>query len=346
MWQPEPGWQRLPGGTSPSAYGVWLAVEGDARSSSSGCARPVDGDPPELSDWRSVAWWEREPQVALHGLVAATSGLRGPSTLRVEEDDEGITMMQERVAGDRQPGPVRGPRPGSFRADAAAGRAVAGSRPAARRLAPHRTPRRLADAGPHDPGRRRRPPVAAARACISTRWTTRRRCSSTATRRRANLRGRDGDDVVAIDWSSLGHRRRRARPRAVGAGDPRGLRAPAGGVRRRAGRPRPGARRRDRRAGHGRLHVAEPAGLGAAPGRRRARGRWRASTHTPALRRTSTRCSGRRPRSRRCWPELASRVVRARWPRRCRRPAACPPRSRRRTSAGAAPTSRGSSPRG
>ena len=29
MWQPEPGWQQLPGGTSPSVYGVWLALEGD-----------------------------------------------------------------------------------------------------------------------------------------------------------------------------------------------------------------------------------------------------------------------------------------------------------------------------
>ena len=104
MWQPEPGWQRLPGGTSPSAYGVWLAVVGGRDVIVKRLLAPVDGDPPELSDWRSGAWWEREPQVALHGLVAVTAGLRGPTTLRVEQDDEGTTMMQERVEESDNPG--------------------------------------------------------------------------------------------------------------------------------------------------------------------------------------------------------------------------------------------------
>ena len=75
--------------------------------------------------------------------------------------------------------------------------------PAARAARPHRAARRLADPRPDDPRRRRRPPVAAP-AVLLARSTSCRRCSSTATRRPANLPGRDGDDVVAIDWGDLG----------------------------------------------------------------------------------------------------------------------------------------------
>ena len=203
MWQPEPGWQRLPGGTSPSAYGVWLALEGGVEVIVKRLLAPVDGDLAELSDWRSVAWWEREPQVALHGLVAATAGLRGPPTLRVEEDDEGITMMQQRVA--------EASKPGLFVARAL-GRFARTPSPDEPWLARGQLRERLARIerrdGWHTLARTTLADVA------DHLWRQRERHLVTLDEAPqvlqhgdptpANLRGRDGDDVIAIDWSSLG----------------------------------------------------------------------------------------------------------------------------------------------
>lgn len=203
MWQPEPGWQRLPGGTSPSSYGVWLAVEGDVEVIVKRLLAPVDGDPPELSDWRSVAWWEREPQVALHGLVAATSGLRGPSTIRVEEDAEGITMVQERVAETDNPGLFVARALGRFARTPAPDEPWLARGQLRERLT--RIERRggwqtlarttLADVADHLWRQRARHLEA-----LDEAPQVLQHGDPTP----SNLRGRDDDDVVAIDWSSLG----------------------------------------------------------------------------------------------------------------------------------------------
>lgn len=203
MWQPEPGWQRLPGGTSPSAYGVWLATVGGREVIIKRLHAPVDGDLPGLSDWRSVAWWEREPQVALHGLVAATDGLRGPLMLRVEDDDEGITMMQERVAETDNPG---------LFVARALGRFARTPPPDEPWLARGQLRERLGRIERRDGWR------ALARTTLADvadhLWRHRERHLATLDASvqvlqhgdptPANLRGRVGDDVVAIDWSSLG----------------------------------------------------------------------------------------------------------------------------------------------
>ena len=203
MWQPEPGWQRLPGGSSPSAYGVWLAREGDADVVVKRLFAPVDGDLPELSDWRSSAWWEREPQVALHGLVADTSGLRGPAALRVEEDNEGITMVQERV-------PESG-NPGLFVARAL-GRFARTPPPDVPWLARHQLRERLARV------ERRGGWQTLERTTLADvadhLWQHRTKHLDTLDElpqvlqhgdpTPANLPGRHSDDVVAIDWSALG----------------------------------------------------------------------------------------------------------------------------------------------
>ena len=203
MWQPEPGWQRLPGGTSPSAYGVWLGFEGGREVIVKRLQAPVDGDPPELSDWRSVAWWEREPQVALHGLVAATSGLRGPSTLRVEDDDEGTTMVQERVPATDNPGLFVARELGRFARTPPPDEPWLARGQLRERLA--RIERRggwqtlarttLADVADHLWRQRVRhlDALDAAPQVLQHGDPT-----------PENLRGRAGDDVIAIDWSSLG----------------------------------------------------------------------------------------------------------------------------------------------
>lgn len=203
MWQPEPGWQRLPGGTSPSAYGVWLAREGERDVVVKRLLAPVEGDPPEISDWRSAAWWEREPQVALHGLVTATPGLRGPRMLRVDEDDEGITMVQERVDETDNPGLFVARALGRFAGSTPPDEPWLARGQLRERLS--RVERRggwqtlarttMADVADHlwrQRGRHLDALDAAPQVLQHGDPTP------------ENLRGRVGDDVVAIDWSSLG----------------------------------------------------------------------------------------------------------------------------------------------
>ena len=55
MWQPEPGWHPLPGGTGTSTVGVWRTVLGDQPVIVKRLAAPQEGDPAELSDPRHFA---------------------------------------------------------------------------------------------------------------------------------------------------------------------------------------------------------------------------------------------------------------------------------------------------
>lgn len=104
MWHPEPGWQPLPGGSGTSTVGVWLAVEDGRELVVKRLGAPDEHDPPELTDPSHVAYWRRVADVALDGLVLGTPGLRGPAPVRVEEDAEGVTVVHERVAVADNPG--------------------------------------------------------------------------------------------------------------------------------------------------------------------------------------------------------------------------------------------------
>ena len=97
MWQPEPGWHALPGGTGTSTVGLWRTVLGDQPVVVKRLAAPLEHDPAELSDPRHFAYWRRAADVAVSGLVRDTSGLRGPDQSAVEEDVEGITLTEEWV---------------------------------------------------------------------------------------------------------------------------------------------------------------------------------------------------------------------------------------------------------
>lgn len=102
MWHPEPGWQPLRGGAS--SGGVWLAVEGGRELVVKRLVAPTEHDPREVLDPRDVAYWRRSADAALDGALADTPGLVAPATVRVEEDDEGITLVHERVAEADNPG--------------------------------------------------------------------------------------------------------------------------------------------------------------------------------------------------------------------------------------------------
>lgn len=96
MWQPDPGWLALPGGTGPSTLGVWRTVHGDSPVVVKRLARPAAHDPDELSDSTHPAYWRREADVLETGLVTGTPGLRSVAAA-VEEDVEGVTITREWV---------------------------------------------------------------------------------------------------------------------------------------------------------------------------------------------------------------------------------------------------------
>lgn len=95
MWEPGPGWERLPAG--PSSHGVWRAPGPDGPTVVKRLRRPDPHDPEHLSDPGHAAYWRRAADAALDGGLVDTLGLHGPRTVRVDEDDGGITLQQEWV---------------------------------------------------------------------------------------------------------------------------------------------------------------------------------------------------------------------------------------------------------
>lgn len=202
MWQPQPGWQRLPG-AGPSSFGVWSATEDGRDVVVKRLVPPSAEDLPELRDPHHPAYWRRAADVALSGVVAGTSGLREAPVVRVEEDAEGVTLVHARVTA--------APNPGLFVARAL-GRFAGATMPSPPWLA--------------------REQLAARLRSVERRggWTTLVRtpvadvADSLWSRREAflgrlrelpqvpqhgdpvpsNLLGRSGEDVVAVDWSTFG----------------------------------------------------------------------------------------------------------------------------------------------
>lgn len=95
MWQPDPEWTRIPGGRGTLTVGIWRAeTEGQAYAVKRVRA-PGPGDPPGLLDPAHPGYWRREAEVAVAGLDLA--GLVPTRTLRIDEDDEGHTIWSEMV---------------------------------------------------------------------------------------------------------------------------------------------------------------------------------------------------------------------------------------------------------
>lgn len=104
MWQPEPGWQRLPG-AGPATAGVWSASRAGREVVVKRLTRPDPHDAPGTLVPSDVNYWRRAADVALSGVVADAPGLCEAPVVAVEEDDEGVTLVHARVAHQDAPGP-------------------------------------------------------------------------------------------------------------------------------------------------------------------------------------------------------------------------------------------------
>jgi len=203
MWQPEPDWVALPGGTGTSTVGVWRTALGGRPVVVKRIGAPGTGDPAVLSDRAHAGYWRREADVLLTGLCTATPGLRS-APASVEEDDAGVTIVRDWVEDAASSGLFLALSLGRFAgADLGHPTFLATSllrdrmaRVARRGGWPTLARTTVADVAEH-------------------LWTHRERMLSlldglpqvpqhgdpTA----LNLPGRAGDDALAIDWGTLGH---------------------------------------------------------------------------------------------------------------------------------------------
>lgn len=203
MWQPEPEWERLPGGSGTATAGLWRAEQGGRAIVVKRLSAPMPGDPSELSDPTGPGWWRREADVALAGLVESTPGLRSTPALDVREDEHGITLILPFLPGEQ---------PGGLFVAAALGR-FAGARLAPRPwLAQHQLRFRLALVA-----RRGGWPTLARTSAADVAehlWTRRTehldhldslpRVAHHGDPVPGNMHGRSGPDVLALDWGTLG----------------------------------------------------------------------------------------------------------------------------------------------
>lgn len=204
MWQPEPGWHPLPGGGGTSTLGVWRTVLGGRPVVVKRLVRPTDRDPAELADPRHFAYWRRAADVVTARVpLHRTPGLRAPQLTSVEEDDEGITLVQDWVEDAANSGLFSAHALGRF-----AGADLGEHRWLARgslrdRMA--RVERRggwptlarttVADVADH---------LWSRRGSLLDSLDALPQVAQHGDPAPGNLPGREGDEVVAVDWGSLG----------------------------------------------------------------------------------------------------------------------------------------------
>ncbi len=97
MWQPEPSWSRLPSGAGSATVGVWRTETPTGPAVVKRLQAPQPGDDPRHSDPAHATYWRREADVALDQSVLLGPGLCAAEVLRVEEDDEGVTLWTRKV---------------------------------------------------------------------------------------------------------------------------------------------------------------------------------------------------------------------------------------------------------
>ncbi|WP_370289527.1 phosphotransferase [Nocardioides sp.] len=201
-WQPEPHWVTLPGGTGTSTVGVWRTALGERPVVVKRLAAPQPGDPAELSACRNVGYWRREADVLICALTHDTPGLRGV-TASVEEDDTGVTIVRDWVEDAATTGLFLAHALGRFAGAELGSQSFLAAHLLADRL--ERVERRggwptlartsVADLAEH---------LWSRRAAMLRRLEALPQVAQHGDPTAQNLPGRLGDDVLAIDWGTLG----------------------------------------------------------------------------------------------------------------------------------------------
>ena len=104
MWEPEPGWTPLRPGGGPATVGLWRSELRGIPVVVKRLGRPTADDPPGLSDPTHAGYWRRESEVALDPGIVDGPGVLPPEFVRVDEDDEGVTLWSEEVVAEPPPG--------------------------------------------------------------------------------------------------------------------------------------------------------------------------------------------------------------------------------------------------
>jgi hypothetical protein len=104
MWQPEPAWVPLRPGGGASTVGLWRTELRGRPVVVKRVGRPGVDDLAGLSDPTHAGYWRREAEVAMAAEVVDGPGLVPPDYLRVDEDDEGVTLWSEEVVAEPPPG--------------------------------------------------------------------------------------------------------------------------------------------------------------------------------------------------------------------------------------------------
>jgi hypothetical protein len=202
MWEPEPDWHPLPGGTGTSTVGVWRAALGDQPVVVKRLARPGAQDPPAFSEPAHFAYWRREADVLETGLVSGTAGLRAV-VAAVEEDEDGITITREWVEDGANSGLFVALCLGRF-----AGSLTARPRFLARHQLGDRLDQVARRGGWPTLARTAVADVAdhlwQRRTTLLEQVATLPEVAQHGDATPVNLPGRTGDHVVAIDWATLG----------------------------------------------------------------------------------------------------------------------------------------------
>ena len=193
----------MPGGTSTSTLGVWRASIGDRAVVVKRLGAPAHYDPPELSDPRHFAYWRREADVASYRLLDGAPGVALAPT-EVHEDAEGITLISDWVEDAANAGLFVVHALGRF-----AGADLAHVRWLARNQLRDRLARVERRGGWPTLERTTAAEIA------HELWRRRASCldeldalpqvAQHGDPTPANLPGRDGDLLVALDWACLGY---------------------------------------------------------------------------------------------------------------------------------------------
>jgi hypothetical protein len=202
MWEPDPVWLAVTGGTGTSTVGVWRTERAGHALVVKRLGVPGPDDPPEFCEPHHFAYWRRQADVAISGTTAETPGLRGTPT-DVAEDDEGITLTSEWVEDAALNGLYVAHAMGRF-AGADIGRhrwlAVGQLRDRLRQVERRGGWPTLARTTAADVANR----LWSRRETLLRELDALPQVPQHGDPAAQNLPGRRGDDVIAIDWGTLG----------------------------------------------------------------------------------------------------------------------------------------------